>query len=125
MNERGQIVPWLLKLGVGLAIAGVILFDLGSIFVNVFTLDSGADEIAIAVSTDTIGAGGPLERQINEEAEALAANIGARVVEVEVDLNARTVRIVLRRRADTLLVGRIGFISDWARATAEGQSGLT
>jgi hypothetical protein len=36
-----------------------------------------------------------------------------------------TITIRLRRVADTLVVGRIGAIEDWAKATTNGRAGTT
>src|SRR5688572_31019160 len=58
-NERGVIISWLVKLVLTLAVIGVIVFDFGSIAVNYFTLDSAADDAAVALSlaidTDAFG----------------------------------------------------------------------
>ena len=47
-DERGILVSWLVKLLLGLAIAGLLLFEVGAIAVNTFTLSSSANDIAIA-----------------------------------------------------------------------------
>ena len=118
-DERGFIISWLAKLAIGFVVVGILVFDGGSILINFFTLDSTADEIAIKLTTGDFG------RTLNKatltrEAEELAKEAGARLVDLTVDGNL--VLVTLRRRADTLVVGRIGWISDWARATAEGRS---
>ncbi len=123
-DERGLIVGWLVKLLIGFVIVGVILFDAGVIIVNFFTLDSKAQEIAIAVTTGSVGEN-LTEQQIQERARELAREAEARLVSVEYDSTARHVRVTLRRRADTLVVGRIGWIKDWARATADGEHTTT
>ena len=123
-DERGLIVGWLVKLLVGFAVVAVVLFDAGSIIINFFTLDSKAQEIAISLTTGNVG-NTLNQQQIEAEARALAAEAEARLVSVEVDNVERVVRVTLRRRADTLVVGRIGFIRDWTRATADGQAGVT
>lgn len=121
-DERGLITAWFVKLLVGFAITAVVLFDAGSIAVNFFSLDSTADDIAVAL----IPSGSRLEPsdqdELERQAQELAAESDARLLELSVD-QAGIVRIKIRRRADTLVVKRIGFMSDWARATAEGQAG--
>ena len=119
-DERGIIVSWLAKLAVAFALVAVLVFDGGSIVINFFTLDSTADEIAIKLTTGDLGRT-LTQSALEQEAEILAKEAGARLVEVRLENNI--VYITLRRRADTLVVGRIGPIKDWARATAEGQSG--
>ena len=121
-DERGLIVGWIGKIVIGLALTAVVIYDAGSILINFFTLDSKAEEIAITLTTNTLP--GTLTAQdIQDEAQALATEAKARLLKVEVDPAERVVKITLRRRADTLVVGKLSFTKDWARATAEGQAG--
>jgi hypothetical protein len=122
-DERGIIIGWIGKIIIGLAITGVVIFEVGSILVNLFTLDSTADEIAIELSIQ-VGTGNPSQHEIEQSAQEMATEAGARLLRVEVDAE-KVVRIRLRRRADTLIVGQLSFTKDWARATAEGQAGST
>src|SRR5687768_11342712 len=119
-DDRGFIVSWLVKVAIGFALVAILLFDGGSILINFFTLDSTADEIAIKLTTNDVGRALD-QSDLEQEAQALAKEAGARLVELRLEQNI--VYVTLRRRADTLVVGRIGPIKDWARATAEGQSG--
>lgn len=117
-----MIVGWLVKLVVGLALAAVVVFDGGSILVNFFTLDSTAKDIANAVSTDLATGTSVNARVLEDKAEALAEDANARLLEFSVD-NEKNVYVKLRRKASTLVVGKIDWIDHWARATAEGQQG--
>ncbi len=133
-DQRGIVADWLVKLVIGFAIFGVIAFAAGSILVNYFTLDSGADDVAIAVST-TVGTSSAAANYTDQEIRELAlAEVdaedggvdGARVLKQGTDIDdAGVVHIRLRRVADTLIVKRIGPIAKWARATADGQAGTT
>lgn len=116
-----MIVGWLGKLAIGFILLAVVVFDGGSILVNFFTLDSTANEIAIKVTTDISPGSFPRESTLTDQAKALAKESGAHLVDLRLEGNI--VYVTLRRRANTLVVGRIGPIADWARATAEGQSG--
>ncbi|MEA2452616.1 MAG: hypothetical protein QOG04_1326 [Actinomycetota bacterium] len=119
-DERGLIMGWLGKLLIGFLLVAVVIYDGGSILVNFFTLDSTADEIAVELTTNVLP--GQLSlNQIQPRAAELAKESGARLVGVSVEGNV--VKVTLRRRANTLVIGRIGPIEDWARATVEGQSG--
>lgn len=120
-SERGVIADWLIKLLLGFVVVGVLLFDGGSILVNFFTLDNTADSIAIEISTSIAGGRQVPDHIREEEARELARAEGARLVGFEIDNEDRVVRVRLRRRATTLVIGRIGWISDWTRATADGQ----
>jgi hypothetical protein len=123
-DERGVIINWLVKVLITLAILGVAVFDAGSIAVNFFGLSSAADDAAIAVATAVQGGGVEPNnpKELNDRAVEAVADTGAQVVEVTVDREGN-VHVKLKRRAKTLVVGRIGPIKHWARATAEGTSG--
>jgi hypothetical protein len=100
-------------------VVGIVIYDGGSILVNLFTLDSRADEIAIELTTG-VSASALTLATVEPQARELAQESGARLVSVTID--GPTVRVTLRRRASTLVVGRISFLEDWARATATGQA---
>lgn len=119
-DERGFIFGWLGKLIIGFVVLAIVVYDGGSILVNFFTLDSTADEIAVVLTTDETP--GTLSiTDLEPRARALAKEAGAHLVSITLD--GDIVHVTLRRRASTLVVGRIGPIEDWARATVEGQSG--
>lgn len=119
-----MITGWLIKLLIGFAVTAVVVFDGGSILVNYFTLDSTADDIAIAVSTDLAGGASPNAQALEDHAEELAQESEARLLDFSIDQD-EVVHVTIRRRASTLVVGKIGWIKDWARATAEGRAGRT
>ncbi|MDQ3958412.1 MAG: hypothetical protein M3273_08840 [Actinomycetota bacterium] len=129
-DERALITSWLIRLLVGLALVGVVLFDAGSIVVNYLSLDSTADEIAVSVST-LVGSGSAsvpnakCDRrsglQICREVQELAREAGARLVEASFDSEG-VFHLTVRRAADTLIVERIGAIEDWGRATASARA---
>lgn len=123
-DEHGLILGWLGKLVLGFIVVAIAIFDGGAILINFFTLDSTADEIAIKLTTDTLGRSFTSQATLESEARALAKEAGARLVSVSVD-NSKRIHLVLRRRATTLVVGRIPPIADWARATAEGEAAAT
>lgn len=122
-DERGLIVSWLVKLLIAFAVVAVVVFDAGSIAINFFTLDSAADDIAIAVSTEISSRDYSIQ-ELRLQAKQLAKEEGARLAAFDIDREG-TVHVRLRRRAGTLLVGRIGPIKDWARATANARSAPT
>lgn len=129
-DERGLVFSWLLRVVVGLALAGVVLFDAGSIVVNFFSLDGTADEVAVAVTADIFSGEAPTPNL--ECKRRLNVPICRRVYEVAKDKNVRIVsarfdqdrvfHVELKREADTLIVGRIGAIEDWATATASASA---
>lgn len=116
-DESGFIKSVLLKVILSLALFGVIAFDAGSIAWNYFSSDSTADDIAFALtdSRDEI-----VTRLLRQEARQLAKEKGVKLVKLEV--TDEEVRVEIVRKATTVVVGRIGAISDWARATATGSA---
>lgn len=134
-NESGVVVSWLVKVLIGLAIGGVIIYDAGAIALNFFGLDSAADEIANQVATD-VATGGTAAADLNalrtcsrrpssqplcQSIQNKVAEHDAKLLKVTVDLE-NTLKIRLRRTADTVIVSRIGFLEDWGKATVEGQA---
>ena len=132
-NEHGIIADWLAKFVIGLVVFGVILFDVGAILVNFFTLDSAADDVAVAVSTD-VGAG-EINQFTDQEIFKMVKEVvaspdngvqNARVMRRGTGIDEEgVITIRLRRVADTLVVSRIGAIEDWAQATTNGRAGTT
>jgi hypothetical protein len=132
-NEHGIIADWLVKVVIGMVVFGVILFDVGAILVNFFTLDSAADDVAIAVSTD-VGAADVTQFTDQEIYQMVKGVVGspdngvkdARVLRRGTGIDGDgVITIRLRRIADTVIVGRIGAIEDWAQATTNGRAGTT
>lgn len=129
-DESGIIVSWFVKVAIFLGVVAVILFDVGSIVVNAFTLDSSADEIAIAVSL-TVDQG-PVTSWTDQEVLELAREELAtkdlektRVLRkgTTVDRTTGVVHIRLRRKANTLVTKYIGFLEQYTIATGNGQAG--
>ena len=129
-DERGIIVSWFVKIAVFLAVAGVILYDGGSIVVNQVTLESTATEIATGVSL-TVDEGPSVSLFTDEEVWQLAREVaerdgitGIRVLRkgTEVD-DEGIVYIRLRRKAGTLVAKYIGPLEDFTIATVSGQAG--
>lgn len=128
--EHGVVVSWLLRVLVGLALVAVLLFDFGSIVVNFFTLDSVAAEVATAVTADLFTGTEPTpnlecKRRLNVPVcrgiYEIARGKGVKIVSARFDQQG-AFHVELKRTADTLIVGRIGAIEDWATATASAES---
>ena len=120
-DERGIVVSWIVKLLLGLAVFGAMLFDAGSITTNYFGLQTTADEIAATMSTLERSGEAFNQRILEENAAALAREANAKLVSAELDSQG-VIHIRLRRRARTLIVSNIGAIKDWGRATAAGKA---
>ncbi len=129
-DERGLVVAWLVRVVLGLAILGVVLFDAGSIVVNFFSLDGTADEVAVAVATDlATGVDAVPNLECNRrsrdplcrKAYLTAREKGVRITSARFDQDG-VFHVELKRTADTLIVERIGPIEDWGTATASAQA---
>ncbi len=128
-DERGILLSWLAKIVVGIAMFGVIAYDGGSILFNYFTLDSAADDLALALSlaieTDDFGTN---DEEVFEGAKTLIAAgqvdaSGARVVRNGTGVDEEgIIHVKLKRVASTIVVERIAPLQKWARATGEGQA---
>jgi hypothetical protein len=117
---------WLIRVVVAFAVAAVVLYDAGAIAVNFFTLDSKADEIAVSIATavtnDEVPDTSP--QAIADEARVQARDAGAKLIRAKIDSEG-VLSIRLRRGATTLVVGRIGFLEDWTKATADARAGTS
>ncbi len=129
-DERGLVLAWLVRIVLVLALVGVVLFDAGAIVVNFFTLDGTADEVALSVSAE-IATGAiavpnlECTRTSPQPACRAVYDVGreedVRIVSASFDQEG-VFHVELRRTADTLIVGRIGPIEDWATATASARA---
>ena len=118
-DERGVVLTWLLQIVLVIAIVGTVLFDAGSIAWNYFGVDAKAKDIALELSTiarDSTAA------ELQAEAKRLAKDAGGRIVKGSLEISEDSVSVEFRRDATTLVVGRIGAIEDWARASATGSA---
>ncbi len=130
LDERGLVVSWLVRILVGVALAGVVLFDVGAIVVNYFTVNEAASEVAKAAVLDRASGGGGapnLECQrrsghpVCQNVYRVAKEKGVKVVSAHFDQQA-VFQVEIRSTADTLIVGRIDAIADWANATASAEA---
>lgn len=121
-DQRGVVLDWLAKMLLVLAVLSVVVFDAGSIITNYVTLDSTANDIAIAVSPSMSTGEAMTQTEMNARAKQMAREAGAKLLRVRVDQQG-VVHIRIRRVAKTLLVGKISATKHWARAIANGRSG--
>ena len=130
-NESGIIVSWLLKVVGLLAVIGVVVFDIGSIAINTITLDSSADDVAVAVSIRVDQASGRFftdpqvyqlaVEQVGHETDGVA---GAKVLKNGTGIDDEgIVHVRLRRKAKTLITGLIGPLEKYTVGKADGQAG--
>ena len=124
-DESGIIINWIVKIVVGTVIAGIIVYDLGSIAANFLRLDSIAGDIAIELSGEISPGSVPNQILLERTAKALAQEADVRLLSVEVTSDGKIVKVRIQKKASTLIVSRIGPIEDWGVAQADGQAGTT
>jgi hypothetical protein len=129
-DESGVIVSWLVKLLVFFAIIGTALFDFGSIIVNDVTLDSSADQVAIAVSL-RVGSATPqffsdeqifqfAREEVKDPEEGVS---GAKVLRKGTNIDETgVVHIKIRREAKTFVTKYIGPLEHFTFGTGSGQA---
>lgn len=116
MTDRGQIVvSWLLKVVLGLAVAGLILFEV----VGVVLARGTAEDTAAKAAQDagfTYRDTGDVKRA-EATAKAYAENEGAEFISLSVDEEARTTTVTVRKKARTFFIQYIGPLKKYTSST--------
>lgn len=130
-DERGIVISWLVKILVGIALAGVVLLDAGAIVINYFTIQDTANQIAVAVAAE-VGSGVPVVPNLRctrrsadvacRAAFEIARDEGVRITSASFDQEG-AFHVEVKATAKTIVVGRIGAIESWAKATASAEAG--
>lgn len=120
-DERGIVVAFLIKLVIGLALAGFILSEAGQIIFARISAEDAADRAAQAAAREyedsgDIQAAHRVAVDVAEDDEAKLKKRGGFVVNPA----DGSVRVVVRKRASTLLVDKIGFLE--GLTIAEGKA---
>ena len=120
-GESGDVlISWLMKLVIGFALVGILIFDGGTLAVNFFGLDSSADTIAQQLARDvadhTIDATRPDE--LEQRGKELAHKANARLRKAIID-DQGVVHVRLTREATTLVLSHIGALDKYNKATAD------
>ena len=117
-DERGIVVNFLIKLVIGLALAAFILSEAGQIIFARISAEDAADRAAQAAAREYEDSGDieTAHRVAVDEAEDDEAKLKKFVVNPA----DGSVRVVVRKRASTLLVDKIGFME--GLTIAEGKA---
>ncbi len=130
-DERGLVVSWVVRIVLTLAVVGVVLFDAGSIVVNYFAVNESAEEVAVTVTTDLASGVDAVPNlqcarrsrdALCRQAYDVARENGVKIVSAHFDQRG-VFHVEVRKTAETVIVGRIGAIEDWATATASADAG--
>jgi hypothetical protein len=117
-DERGIIVSFLIKVVIGLAIAGFVLIEGGQIVFARITAEDVADRAASDGARAYQDTGDV--RSAHRAAMEVAEEDDAKLRKFVVNPADGSVRVVVRKRADTLLVDKIGFLE--GLTIAEGKA---
>lgn len=130
-DERGLVISWLIRLVVGFVLGAVVLFDVGSIVINYFTVNDTAQSVAAAVTADLVSGGVDATPNLKcnrrsgvpacERAYKVAREKGVRIISARFD-QQRVFYVEVESTADTLIVSRISVIESWATATASADA---
>lgn len=123
MNERGGIITgFFLKLVVGLALLGIVLFEAGAVIAAKVQVDG----VAVTAAQDAAAQYG--KDQNIDSARAVAAQdcttSGATLVSIDVSSDGGIVTVTVRKIAKTFLIQHIGPLARWRIATATQQAGV-
>jgi hypothetical protein len=117
-DERGIVVSFLIKVVIGLAIAGFILAEAGQIIFARITAEDVADRAAQAAASEYED-NGDIDTA-HRVAVDIAEEDEAKLKKFVVNPADGSVRVVVRKRADTLVVDKIGFME--GLTVAEGKA---
>jgi hypothetical protein len=117
-DERGIVASFLIKVVIGLAIAGFILAEAGQIIFARITAEDVADRAAAAAASDYED-NGDIDTA-HRVAVDIAEEDEAKLKKFVVNPADGSVRVLVRKRADTLLVDKIGFME--GLTIAEGKA---
>lgn len=119
-RERGQIVlSWLIKVVLGLGLAGMLLFEVVGVLLARGTAADTASKAAQEAGF-TYRDTGSVERA-EETAEEYAEKEGAEFISLSVDSEDRLTTVTVRKRAKTLFIHRIKVLRKYTVST-EAQS---
>jgi hypothetical protein len=119
-DERGIIVSWIIKIVLGVALAGVLLFEAGAIVIATVNADNAArsaaqEAVATYANTKNL-------EEAKKDAQKLAAAVDAVVIEFSANAGGAggqaSATVKVRKDAKTLFVHRIGFLKKYASPTA-------
>lgn len=120
-GEAGIVTSFLVKLVVGLVVAAFILSEAGQIIFARISAEDAADRAATAAANEYDDSGDIREAhraavEVVTEADAKIKKQGGFVLNPD----DGSIRVVVRKRADTLLVDKIGFMA--GLTVAEGKA---
>ncbi|HWB71739.1 MAG TPA: hypothetical protein VG452_05935 [Egibacteraceae bacterium] len=121
-SQRGDVIlNWLLKLVVGLTVAGVVLIDAGAIGINALQLQDAADQAVHAAVTSWRA-----DRSSDDARRAVLDSIAEQpaVALLELAVGDGRVTVTVSRPARVLVAHRIGPLTRYVERTVSKTSAL-
>lgn len=117
LSQRGGIITgWLLRLVIGLALLGVVVFEFGAVVIARVGVD-GTAQTAAREAALVYGSSQNVETA-KAEAAKKAKEGGATLSSFEVSQDGTTVTVTLERKARTFLIHKIGALKKYATVRA-------
>lgn len=115
-SDAGQVVNWLVKVVVGLFLAGLVVFEVGAaVIVKATAADTASKAATEAGFTYRDSAS---RERAEQEAKAIAEREGSELVSFEVNLQNRTTTVTVRKTAKTLFIHKIDQLKKYTTVTA-------
>lgn len=120
-DERGFVVGFFVRLAIFLALVGLVVIEGGAGLWARFQVKDAADSAAVQAADQLKTTGSADAARAAAEDFIARRDPAIRLRSFEVD-HEGTVRLVLRKKANTVLVQHIGFLEGWQIATATGEA---
>jgi hypothetical protein len=119
-DQRGIVLGWIVRIILGIALAGVLLYEAGAVVITSVNADNAARSAAQEAVT-TYAHSHNLD-EAKKDAQKQAAEEGAVVVAFQADSNGlggqSHVTVTVRKIAKTLFIQRIGFLKRFTISNA-------
>lgn len=115
-RELGQIAGWLTKLIVFIAIAGILILEVGGVLLAKGTVADAAGSAAVDAALAMKSTFSQAEAE--SAARETARDKGSEFVSISVDTAGKTVTVTLERKAKTRIVQHISSLRKYAKARA-------
>lgn len=120
-DERGFVIGFFVKLAIFLVFLGLVVVEGGAGLWARFQVKDAADSAAVTAA-DTLKRSGSADAAMAAVEEFIdKRDQTIRLTSFEI-LQDGTVRLVLRKKANTILVQHIGFLKGWQIARATGEA---
>lgn len=121
-SERGLIGSWVVRIVLWLAIAGLTLFEAGAIIVAMVGVDGTADVAAREAALEYFRTKNEGDARARAEEAALQGD--SVITSFVISADGGSVKVTLRRTAQTRIVHRIGPLKKFTTPSATAESAI-